>query len=134
MLKEADRARARAIEARLNSRRVTDGAFSIFGRLRAEVIGPMSESIAASNPSGVIDEDYLRRCVLNFVGQHPVAARSHDETTALLNRRRMNEQASVVVRDVTTALLAKLSPTDRLAYANTGILPDKYILKGPNDA
>jgi hypothetical protein len=133
MPKEIDRARVRGIEARLNSRRVSDGAFSIFGRLRPEAIGPMARAIAASHPASHLDEDDLHRCAVLFIGKNPAAARSHAENTAFLNRRRMNDQAKVVVRDVTTALLKGLSPTDRLEYANTGSLPDKYILKGPQD-
>lgn len=126
--------RARAIVARIRSRRTKDGAFSIFGRLKPEAVEAMAQSIAAAYPNTEIDEDGLTRCALLFVGKNPNAARTHDETMALLNQRRMNEQAKIVIRDVTTTFLQKLTPRQKLEYANTGLLPEPYILKGPHDA
>lgn len=133
MSKEADRARARRIAERVRSRRAVEGPYSAFGRLKPEAIEPIAAAIAATYPTTTLDEEDLRRCVLLHLGKNPAAGRSHQETTALANRRLLNEQQKVVIRDVTKALLNKLTPAERLEFANSGTLPEKYILKGPLD-
>jgi hypothetical protein len=128
-MKEAHRACVRRIEERINSRIHTEGLYSPFGRTKPEAVKAMAEAIAAANPNRTLDEDDLRRSVLLFLGRHPAAGRTHQETTALVNKRYLNEQAKVVVRGVTKEFLNKLTPAARLHFANTGELPDKYIRK-----
>ena len=133
MLKEADRARARRLVERVVSRRAVEGPYSVFGRLKPEAIEPMAASIAATYPNTTLDEEDLRRCALLFLGKNPAAARTAQETTALINKRRLNEQQKIVIRDVNKQLLDKLTAKERLEFANTGKLPNRYILKGPLD-
>jgi len=120
MLKEVDRARVRRIAERIRSRRATEGPYSVFGRLKPEAIEPMAEAISATYPNTTLDEEDLRRCALLHLGKTPAAGRSHQETTALANNRLLNEQKKVVIRDVTKAILSKLTPNERLHFANTG--------------
>jgi hypothetical protein len=132
-MKEPDRARARGLAERIRSRTVVDGAFSVFGRLKPEAVIPLSESIAAAYAYTNLNEDDLRRCALLFLEKNPAAGRTHQETTNIINQRRLNEQAKVVVRDVSSALLKSLTPVQKLHYVNSGELPEKYLLKGPRD-
>lgn len=75
----------------------------------------------------------MRRCALLYLGRYPAAARTSQETTSLINKRRFNEQQKIVVRDVNKQVLGKLNAQERLDFANTGNLPERYILKGPLD-
>jgi hypothetical protein len=133
MLKDVDRARARRIFERIQSRRAIEGPYSAFGRLKPEAMASIADAIAATYPTTMLDEEDLRRCVLLHLGKNPAAARTHEETTALVNQRRANEQKKIVVRDVSREFLAKLTPRQRLEWVNSGVLPPQYILKGPMD-
>lgn len=135
MSKKVDRARARRLIERVVSRRAVEGPYSVFGRLRPEAIEPMAEQISRTYPNTMLDEEDLRRCALLYVGRHPAAARSAQETTAIINQRRMNDQKQHVVRDVDKGLLARMTPEERLTYVNSDgkILPYRFLLKGPHD-
>jgi len=133
MMKDADRARARRIFERIQSRRAVEGPYSAFGRLKPEALAPIANAIAATYPSSALDEEDLRRCVLLHLSKNPAAARTHDETTAMVNQRRVNEQKKIAVRDVSREFLGKLTPRQRLEWVNSGTLPAQYVLKGPMD-
>lgn len=136
MSKEADRARVRSLEKRIKSRRLIDGHYSVFGRAKESAIESIAVAIASNYPSTELDDADLRRVVGTHELQNPAAFLTQNEVTASLNKARFDEQnKKTVIRDITTATLAKLSPIEKLTYVNTGgELPRRIILKGPNEA
>jgi len=137
MSKEADRARERTLEQRIKSRRLTDGHYSVFGRAKETAIPSIAAKIAANYPTTELTDEELRRVVGTHELQNPAAFLTSTEIAARLSKARFDEQnKTTVIRDITTATLAKLSPIEKLTFVNSGgvELPRRIILKGPNEA
>ena len=137
MSKEADRARVRTLVQRIKSRRLTDGHYSVFGRAKENAIESIAVAIASNYPSTELDDADLRRVMGTHELQNPAAFLTSTEITASLSKARFDEQnKTTVIRDITTATLAKLSPIEKLTFVNSGgvELPRRIILKGPNEA
>ena len=88
MLKPADEARARSIETRIQSKRVSSGPYSPFGRLHEKSIAAAAAHIASVYPSDYLDEDGLLRAVQRFEQNYPQATRSLTEVRASASSRR----------------------------------------------
>jgi hypothetical protein len=123
---------ASAIEARMRSRRTRDGALSIFHRMNEAAIRNAADAIAHANQYRHLSEDDLTRSVQLFVQQHPDAARSTEDQTALLRAKRHNEAQKIPIRDLDNKTLARMTPRERLEIAN-GEIPSRFKLLGPND-
>lgn len=122
------------IEQRIRSRRSKDGQLSIFARLDERAIANCADSIAHANPYAHLTEDDITRSVQLWSAHHPGSARSTEEQAANLRARRQIEGRKTPVRDINRQLLQQLSPAERLNLANTGCLPDRFIVLGPEDA
>jgi hypothetical protein len=124
---------ATTIEARIRSRRAKDGALTIFNRIREEAIRNCADSIAHANPFRQLTEDDVTRSVQLFCSQHPDAARSTDEQTAILRMARHNEMQPIPIRDLDKIALGRMTARERLDIANGAPVSPRFKLLGPND-
>lgn len=131
MQNEADRARVRALESRINSLALSKGRYSVFGRAKPGAVGSIAAAIASNYyaSSALSDED-LTRIMGTHESRNPAAFLTTSEVSASVQGARFDEQnKKVPIRDVTTGLLAKLSPVEKLNYVNKdGELPRRFIV------
>jgi hypothetical protein len=127
---EADRARARRILERIKSARVSGGRYSVYGRAKLHALESIAAAIAANNPSSDLNETELTRHMQRQEARNPAAFLTQQEVSASVQGERFDEMnKKTVVRDVTTSLLQKLSPTEKLNYVNNnGELPRRFMV------
>lgn len=135
MSNEATRALERRLAARIRSHKVSDSAYSVFGRIHDTHIDAAAAAIARSYPTSELTDEDLRRVLMNHETRYGAAFRTTKDVTAAVNLARLNEQKKVVIRDITKPVLNKMTALERLNYVNTnGELPTRFVLKGPQDA
>jgi len=122
-----------AIEARIVSERAKGGAYSCFARLKAANLSACAAHIAGIFSCREPDADELMRAVQLYQKRYPGASDTVAEITASIRTARHIEQRVIPVRDINKQLVNRLTALERLNLANTGRLPDRFLLLGPDD-
>ena len=134
MLNQADQARARRYAERIRSGRAKRGPYSIYGRIRAAHIDGAGEMFARAYCTQDISEAELERALLRHESSQPQCFVTKPEIDASLRVARATEYSQkTVIRDVNRTILSKLSPDEKLTWANDGSLPRRFVLKDPDD-
>lgn len=135
MSNEATRALERRLAARMRSHKVSDSAYSVFGRLHETHLEAAATAIARAYPTTELNDEDLRRVLMLHESRYPAAFRTTKDVSGTLSEARYSEQKKVVIRDITKPVLNKMTPLERLNFVNTGgELPTRFVLKGPQDA
>lgn len=130
MQNEADRARVRALEARIKSLALANGRYSVAGRAKPGAIALIAEAIASNYyASSALSDEELTRIMGTRERLNPGEFMTPNEMTASLQAARFDEQNKTIkIRDVSTALLTKLTPIEKLDYVHkNGELPRRFV-------
>jgi hypothetical protein len=116
-------ARTRLIASRLRSRRLQDGPYSVFGKLKSEYIDAAAAVIAAVNHLD-LTEDELTRAGNRYHAEHPEQFLTMSDAQAAHRQAVSDAQThKVEVTSVTRGVLEDFSPVEKLHFARTGELP-----------
>jgi hypothetical protein len=135
MSKDATKARARRYAQRIRSNRNTRGPYSVFGRIKEAHIDGCADSLGALYPSDEPSEDEFVQVLLRHESRNPQCFSTKGQIEIELRKARVEEQNHrTVVRDVNRAVITKLDPAEKLEFANTGSLPNRFVIKGPDES
>jgi hypothetical protein len=119
------------IEARIRSRRTSDGQLSIFNRLNERAIANCANAIADANAFRNLTDDDLTRSVQLWVSHHSGAAISVEDQAAILRAKRQIEAQPIPLRDLDKNALSRMTARERLDIANGAGVSARFKLLGP---
>lgn len=131
-MNHADIARERRITDQIKSEKECGSGYSTFGRLLSTHVQAAAARIARAYPNKELSIEDLRRALLVHEQLYPAAFKKTSDVSAAISKARFEEQQPVIVRDITTSVLNKLTALEKLHFVNTGgELPSRFVRKGP---
>jgi hypothetical protein len=123
---------ARRIAEQIRSGRKTEGAYSVYSRIRTDqYIDALANKIARAYPNGIRDGEELRRAVLTQERQTPDQFWTNTEIGENLRLARQRDAAPIPVRDLNRHTLAKMTAIERLNLVNTGEISTRFKVLEP---